>query len=808
MNRVAEYLQHLGLDFKPAGSQLQMNCPNCDDQSGHLYICSTKGIGHCKKCGWSPNPYLLGIKVTSLDAAAIMSILEKFGLASTHKEKANAKKSAVMELSGADIRDAFDLERLMFANDRQVDQKALIKFRPKMHRHKPWSLIPAYNPSAPQQPCGWLRCFKGFLGCTDADRLIELADGRREKYPMVAGGKHGLLGVRWIMEEKPDTIIFCEGWRDALAAIAAGYHTTASTGGASKWDDSWLPLFANKIVYICFDADRSGFRAAHKAAARIYTIATKVLIVNLPYEPREHHGKDLHDYLITDKRDIAVLLQNATVFSPTPLVRTKSAELLSADSEINKKRKLFIADFSKCLDFPIDAIPKVLRPFIEKGAEAIQCPLDFIGVPLFTAMGAVIGRTHMLEVKPGWLESTALWAVVVGEPGTAKSPAMNLALKPLFGIQQKLAEEFVMQQDIYKVKGLRHKKAMKFWERDKDDSDNPPEEPEKPILRRIIVSDSTVEALAPIMRDNQKGLILVRDELSGWITSMNQYKGGKGADIQFYLTIWSRGSVIVDRKTEEEHISLPDTYLAVTGSCQPGVLIDLLNKERQQNGFASRLLISYPMEVQRKWVDSGVDESVIQPVEQLFIKLCKLEMCSDGDKQSPNVIRFSPEGLEAFKEVMNIHFKQKSKYQLSGPIVAHWAKMEGYIARMALIFHIIRQQSGEPISCKVDEESVFMAAALGDYFFAHVARLYGMIDESKVVSLCERVLRWAQKHEKGEIVPRDIISARIVKNVEEAIAVFDDLEAAGKGHWVDGGKHKFILIPTQQVSNSADKEMP
>ena len=81
-----------------------------------------------------------------------------------------------------------------------------------------------------------------------------------------------------------------------------------------------------------------------------------------------------------------------------------------------------------------------------------------------------------------------------------------------------------------------------------------------------------------------------------------------------------------------------------------------------------------------------------------------------------------------------------------------------------------------------------------------------MIDESKVESLCERVLSWVEKHEKGEIVPRDIISARIVKNVEEAITVFDDLEVAGKGYWVDSRKHKFILIPTQQVSNSADKE--
>ncbi len=62
---IQDFLQDLGFEVTQAGSQLQVDCPNCDDQKKHLYIAPGNGVGHCHKCGWSPNPYKLAEKVTS-----------------------------------------------------------------------------------------------------------------------------------------------------------------------------------------------------------------------------------------------------------------------------------------------------------------------------------------------------------------------------------------------------------------------------------------------------------------------------------------------------------------------------------------------------------------------------------------------------------------------------------------------------------------------------------------------------------------------------------------------------------------------
>ncbi len=477
------------------------------------------------------------------------------------------------------------------------------------------------------------------------------------------------------------------------------------------------------------------------------------------------------------------------------------AELLSAELKKDEILKRVATDFSKCLDFPIDAMPEILRTFIEKGAYAMQCPPDYIGVALLACLGAIIGRTFMLQLKPGWLESTLLWVVIVGKPGTTKSPALKLVLRLLLCIQKKWFEEYAVKKAEYDETAKVHKKKMKKWEQSKSEGP-PPKAPPKPICRRIVVSDTTVEALTPLMCQNPHGLILYRDELSGWMNSMNAYKGGKGSDIQNFLSIWSGMSFIVDRKRNAGPISVPDPYLAVIGSCQPEPLLRLLDDNRQEDGFASRLLMSYPIDIQKQWVDDGIGEEVIIPIRDLFEVLFKLRGEALDDSSQPRIVRLNGEANKIFKELMNDHYSQAKKYGLDNNMAAAWAKMEAYTARLALIIHLIRFYSQEVSDIKVDDRSVLMAAGLIEYFKAHVARLYGMKNPAWMEK-AKRIQAWAKKHSKETVTPRDIIAARIVQNTEEARGCLDAMAEHGFGYWSDSKqKNSFLLTPP--LSNSAN----
>ncbi|MGC8625428.1 MAG: DUF3987 domain-containing protein [Phycisphaerae bacterium] len=54
------------------------------------------------------------------------------------------------------------------------------------------------------------------------------------------------------------------------------------------------------------------------------------------------------------------------------------------------------------------------------------------------------------------------------------------------------------------------------------------------IATPISTSDSTVEALASVLAENPRGVLLERDELQGWFASFDRYAKGSGGDLAAY----------------------------------------------------------------------------------------------------------------------------------------------------------------------------------------------------------------------------------------------------------------------------------
>ena len=58
-----------------------------------------------------------------------------------------------------------------------------------------------------------------------------------------------------------------------------------------------------------------------------------------------------------------------------------------------------------------------------------------------------------------------------------------------------------------------------------------------PTARRYLVNDATLEKLGEILKENPNGVTLFRDELTGWLKSMD--KQGHESDRGFYLEAWN-----------------------------------------------------------------------------------------------------------------------------------------------------------------------------------------------------------------------------------------------------------------------------
>ena len=84
-------------------------------------------------------------------------------------------------------------------------------------------------------------------------------------------------------------------------------------------------------------------------------------------------------------------------------------------------------------------------------------------------------------------------------------------------------------------------------------------------------------------------MLKIHDELTAWVLGMNQYKGGRGADRQFYLSCWSGEPAKVNRKSDPgEPLIVPDPFLGVIGCIPPGKLADLdAGNDRARTGSST-----------------------------------------------------------------------------------------------------------------------------------------------------------------------------------------------------------------------------
>ena len=353
-------------------------------------------------------------------------------------------------------------------------------------------------------------------------------------------------------------VYVCEGEKAADAVRSIRLTATTSAHGAESAAKADWTTLAGKEIVILPDNDTPGRKYADTVAALLakLTPAPVVKLVELPDLP--DHG-DAADFVAARAGTDAGELR-------------RIVETLADEAEPFNATRPAAPDYFAL--FPVDALPEPLRGFVAAGAKAIGCDPSYLALPMLTAIAAAIGNTLRIQLKRGWTAPAIVWAAVVGESGTAKTPAFKLAMRPIRERQRKALERHAEATRQHEADLAHYEKALAEWKRAKNSTDEPPEKPEAPQAERCIVSDTTVEALAPLLLANARGLLLARDELAGWIGSFDRYAGGKGgADAAHWLSMHNGESIIVDRKTGNPRtIFVPQAAVSVCGGIQPAIL--------------------------------------------------------------------------------------------------------------------------------------------------------------------------------------------------------------------------------------------
>lgn len=148
------------------------------------------------------------------------------------------------------------------------------------------------------------------------------------------GGAAELYG--WdTLAKQPLRVVICEGEFDRLVLEARGFQAVTSTAGAQTFCPEWVPHFdAVKYVYVCFDRDDAGERAARNVKALI----PRGKIVRLPADVGPKG--DVTDYFIRLGNGIAdfeVLLAIAATAKEDGLERLNAASPPSPHKSVARR---------------------------------------------------------------------------------------------------------------------------------------------------------------------------------------------------------------------------------------------------------------------------------------------------------------------------------------------------------------------------------------------------------------------------------------------------------------------------------------
>lgn len=144
-------------------------------------------------------------------------------------------------------------------------------------------------------------------------------------------------------------------------------------------------------------------------------------------------------------------------------------------------------------------------------------------------------------------------------------------------------------------------------------------------------------------------------------------------------------------------------------------------------------------------------------VENLFDRLLQLDFNHDQEGEPiPFVVPLSEKARQAWVHFVNQHAEERGA--MVGAMAAAYSKLEGYAARFALIFHMVRVAAEDPElqdRDTIDGASMATAIQMVRWFGNEVGRIYSRLHEGETQRMVRELVELIQAR-GGSITVRDL----------------------------------------------------
>lgn len=599
----------------------------------------------------------------------------------------------------------------------------------------------------------------------------------RQRQPKLGGGwTWSVKGVRELPFQLPELLAdgslpvwITEGEKDVLNLARLGMLATCNAGGAGKWTSEHAEFLRGRDVIILPDNDEVGRKHAQQVALTLHGVAKSIRIVELP--GLQEKG-DVSEWIEAGgtKQKLQEYSQAADAWTP---------------SSAQPWPDLATFDHQQLPEFPVDALPDVLKNWVKAESHATQTPADLAGLISIAVCSAAIARRVAVSPYEGWWEPVNLFVAVLLGPGNRKSAVFSDALRPLRLMEAELIEaaksSVARDQSERRQKELLLKKLEKLAG-EKDDPEARIQavelavqlaEAPRAITPRLIVDDATSEKLVTMLAEQGGRIASMSPE--GGVFDMMGGKYSKDGSTQFDVYLMGHaGDDLTSDRISRESVRVERPALTCAYAIQPSVIQGLAdNPAFRGRGLLARFLYASPP----SWLGyrECKTEAVSEEVGRAYSKLVRNLAATEGQK----ILLLNREA----QTVLHGWQTEVEEMMRDGrPLedLKDWgSKLPGATVRIAAVMHCVQYGT----KGMIEPQTVRQAIAVARYLIPHAEVVLTMMQakESPQDGEAKYLLRWIERHNLKEFTKRDAHQhgKRKFPAAEDLLPAISELEKRG-----------------------------
>jgi hypothetical protein len=415
-------------------------------------------------------------------------------------------------------------------------------------------------------------------------------------------------------------------------------------------------------------------------------------------------------------------------------------------------------------DVDLNLLPEVVRRYATELSSTIGAdPLGSAFAMIVAASGLVDARSR-LHIVDGFEVPPVLWCMTIGDPSCKKSPATKPIFTVFKEIERENRPEYAKQRMIWEGKEVAYNQMKKdYLEACKqplpgnDVVNRPPEDIEQPpVPLRLTVGDITSQQLVRHCALRPEGTLCYLDEMVSWVNKITDKKSGE--DRASWLMGYNSDQYELDRvgsgSTYCENIAV-----SLFGSVQPRVIKNAINR-LSDDGVMQRFI---PIILRKSF--NGVGNPI---PKEMSVKPMWDNAARVIHSLGFNNYKLSHDAYNVFREFQFwIHeYKEQPDESFGYGMMTTLGKLEGIVARMSLVFHLIEQPHAIEVSADIVNRVVEIAKTL-------LIPSYRYVFDETSGSSSENIKIWLTEHILIKSLKYDTITLRDLKR--SSVKIFKKL---------------------------------